>query len=61
MGSNSIAAPEAVVLKDKCSKKKFVKFSEKHLCWSLFRKETGVFLRILQNTFFYRTPPGDCL
>ena len=32
MGSNSIVAPGAVVLKDKCSKKKFVKFSEKQLC-----------------------------
>ena len=44
--------------------KNFTKFTGKHLCQSLFFNKVAEYrcfpVKIFQNTFFYRTPPGDC-
>ena len=49
--------------------KYFTKFTWKHLCQSLFFNKVAEtlaqvfscrFCEIFKNTFFYRTPPGDC-
>ena len=44
----------------------FTKFTGKHLCQSIFKRETLVqvfsseFCKIFENIFFYRRPPVDC-
>ena len=51
------------VFSDKSVLKNFAKFTRKHLCWSLKKKNTPTqvfsceFCEIFKNTSFYRTPP----